>query len=416
VATGIGNCAAVTEVANFVSQVQEGLEIVAFSNTILSQDQLQIAISFDPHLALEGTLNGTVQDLLSGVVDYTFSPVTYLGPGSQTETVTVQPGTGKIVSWQYSDPSGVYPQVIVSDTIFMPPVPTAMGWFQGGANATNHSFSQDFFVMPNGNWSASATTMHFSLFLMDDTNAIELVLQDSVDLITVSGVQTVACNNLENSQFQGLGSEYRLVIWLANGGGVTAFFVKTIQLFPPSNPDVFLLDFVEVAGNQVQSEVYVKANGNQIILRYGLERNGNQTAPFNADTLGSSADTTIILTHGPYDNCDLIRIQVAGIVVSGLFNPATPINNLEEVIEINCIPLPNSVEENIWDGLVITPEMVVLPSSVSEAELHVVSMLGQVVLQRTFSGSASFSLPSGAYIIRLMTEDGNVLTRKIAKL
>jgi hypothetical protein len=407
--TGTGNCTAITEVVTFVSPQQNFLQILSVTTTAITPDSLVSTATFNSGDLPSGMILASVVDSATGVTLESFQGIVYFGAGTRTVAKgNLVPGATYYIPWVYIDPTGTVPNVSKTDTFTMPNVPCPTGAFIGQLSLGTGSFAQDVQVNPGGSWAGSATTMHYALY--DQTTVPEvLVDQSSFGPLDTLTVQTISYVDLD------AGGTYRLHVSLENGACTYSVGTVYPTIQSASNPNLFLQSFTEIAGNRVRVQAHLEANGNEMEVKFEVFANGFMFGDFDT-IVGSSTNGVIWKNFGPFDNCDLVQAQVVGEVTNELFNPAIPVNNLQETIEINCPPLPNAIAESIWEGLVITTESVTLPSGVSEAELHVVSMLGQVVLQRTFSGSASFSLPSGAYIIRLMTEDGNVLTRKIAKL
>ncbi|MBP6925714.1 MAG: T9SS type A sorting domain-containing protein [Candidatus Pacebacteria bacterium] len=405
---GTGNCAAVTEVATFVSPEQNFLEILSVTTTAIGSDSLVSTATFDSGDLPSGMILANVLDNLGTSLEL-FPGIVYSGAGTRTIAKgNLVPGATYMVRWTYIDTSGTVPPVYHTDTLIMQNVPCPTGAFIGQMSSGTGSFAQDVQVNPGGSWAGSATTMHYALY--DQTTVPEvLVDQSSTGVLTTASMQTISYEDLQ------AGGTYRLEVWLENDACVQPLGDLYPTIEEATNPNLFLQLFDEISGNKVRSKVHLEANGNEIELKYDIFVNGSLFESFDT-IVGSSTNDAIWKDFGPFDNCDQVQIQVVGIVTNELFNPAVPQNNLQETIEINCIPLPSGMAESIWDGLVITSQMVVLPSGVSQAQLQIVSMKsGQIVLEEKFSGSLNFSLESGVYVCRLTTE-GHVTTRKIATL
>jgi hypothetical protein len=402
--TTASNCSTVTEVATFVSPEQNFLQILSVTTTAIGPDSLVSTATFDSGDLPTGMILANVLDN-SGTNLELFPGVVYAGYGTRTIAKgNLTPGATYMVRWTYIDTTGTVPTVYYTDTIIMPNVPCPAGAFIGQMSSGTGSFSQNVQVNPNGSWANSAMVMHYALY--DQTTVPEvLVDQSSTGVLNTSSMQNISYEDLQ------AGGTYRLEVWLENGTCVDTLGNIYPVIEGATNPNLFLQFFDEISGNKVRSKVHLEANGNEIELKYDVFANGFLFDSFDT-IVGSSTDDPIWKDFGPFGDCDRIAIQVVGVITNELFNPTDAVT---DTLEISCPPLPNAITESIWEGLVITPEMVVLPSGI-EAELQIVSMLGQVVLQRTFSGSSSFSLEPGAYLYRLVTKDGHITTRKIATL
>lgn len=408
--TATGNCAPVTEVANFTSPAGSPFMIISHGAVATSPTTLTVGASFDPGDMGSGMFSITITRALNNTVHQAFPGIVYAGPSSRTEnSVNLNSAEWYVVRYVYSDPSGTLPDVVAIDSILMPNVPVPIVMFQGAYMQSHGAFSQTVEVNVMGSGNASTATMFTSLRL---TNPSQNEGQTSVPSITLSNpVQTVTRKNLL------AGGTYRLKVWAVNQGGTSDTLYRDITIMDATNPNLFLQSFTEVPGtNQVRSVVKIKTNGNQVELEYTVFRNSGQNFDHGfMIPLGSSADTIITIVHDPvYANCDQVQMQVGGFIPSGLFSTALPVNNLQTVVIINEASCANSIEENFWEATLITSEGISFPQGAT-GNVQIVDMMGRVVDTQLISRKMNFSktLTRGIYTVTILTNTGDQYSKKL---
>jgi len=165
----------------------------------------------------------------------------------------------------------------------------------------------------------------------------------------------------------------------------------------------------EVSPGNVAVTIVSNGHGTYPLVKLGIRVNGLQIANF--DSVYTSSLVTFTKVFGPFTQiCTDVVVEAIGYTEQ--FGDIVADGNLQS-ITINC---PESVEE-IWNGLIVTPELIQLPENIRIAQLEIFNINGQLMGTQTITEGRTelnFSLSTGIYLYRLAAGN-DVITRKIMK-
>jgi len=385
----------VRDTVDLVSLVWEEMTLDV-NVTTPAPDSSMCVVTFDPGTFGAGILSASLRTGTWGL-QQNFPGISYSGIGSRTMLAgNLTPG--ELYYWivTYTQVSGTMGD---QDTLafLAAPVNAPTGNFQN-VQATQSEAIVNVMINPNGNFPGSATMLSY---LLTNVNTNMVDAQGTLNGIITTGLQTLTLTNLIG------GSTYTLSGTLTNEGGITTLASIPVIMSGSTHNSLVVTNMSESTGNFVTVTVNSNGHGNRPLLKLGLRVNSVQMPTF--DTLLTSGQVTFTKVFGPYNNCD--QIQVEALAYTDEFGDVVADGNLQS-ITINC---PESVEE-IWNGLIVTPEFIELPVNIHKANLEIFTTSGQLLATQTLTGRTEFSLlNNGIYLLRLTTDDEQVITRKIMK-